>query len=88
MWPSESDHEGTDYQEDDLALGAGQDTPEKVLCQYLGSMTNYVKILSQKYFDSSLNVCQDITGSVYQVSIEIIQKDIVNIHSRYCQPGF
>ena len=36
-------------------LGAGQNTPGKVLCQYLDSIPKYVSILKKKDFDNILN---------------------------------
>lgn len=38
------------------ALGAGHNTPDGVLCKYLGSIPNTVKILAQKYVASMLIV--------------------------------
>jgi hypothetical protein len=36
-------------------LGAGQDTPDKVLCQYLDGIRKFVSILKKKDFDNILN---------------------------------
>ena len=38
-----------------LALGAGQDTPGKVLIQYLDGIPKFVGILQKKDFDNLLN---------------------------------
>ena len=38
-----------------LSLGAGQNTPGKVLCQYLDGILKYVSILKKKDFDNILN---------------------------------
>ena len=39
-----------------MSLGAGQDTPVKVLCQYLDGIPKYVSILKKKKdFDNILN---------------------------------
>ena len=38
-----------------MSLGAGHETPGKVLYQYLDSIPKYVSILKKKYFDNILN---------------------------------
>ena len=38
-----------------LTLGAGQNTPGKVLCQYLDSIPKYISILKKNDFDNILN---------------------------------
>ena len=38
-----------------LTLGAGQNTPGKVLCQYLDGIPKYVSILKKKDFDNIFN---------------------------------
>ena len=48
LWVLQWDDEGR-------ALGAGQNTPGKVLCQYLDGIPKYVSILKKKDFDNILN---------------------------------
>ena len=47
-----------------LALGAGHDTPGKVLFQYLDGIPKFVSILKKKDFDNILNNWQDKSRAV------------------------